>query len=86
MSTNLTLSVRYKLPSGKEWREFCPFLWQTPTEVTKTILSKPDILAAYLDWVEIDAFDDRIAEAHRQDVLAWLERWSIEGVVEWSEM
>jgi hypothetical protein len=72
---------RKKLGKDKIYKRFD--LQQTPTNVTREILSSPDILKSYIKWFESLKFDS--PSDHIKDLLEWIEEHK-EWDLEWFEM
>ena len=64
----------------KEFKDRSSFnLWQTPTSVTRSILSSFDAAEAYIEWVR--SCENHCGENHITDFREWLTESSEEGYV-----
>lgn len=83
MNITLTATIKVTLPNGKEKMLYDRFdCYQTPTEVTRSILKATDRTQAYLQWL-----GDSDTSYHKDELDNWLEYHKNEGwCIKWGEM
>lgn len=88
MSMNLALKATRQVTtkSGKKSMQHKLFnLWQTPTAVTRHILSQKDVKEAYVTWLK-SLCDYQFAPYHIQDLENWIKEIKEEDYdIEWFE-